>query len=262
MTETTRSGRVLPIKNIEEEIISGLREHNLKVSSAMRLTPPEIRSRATGVLYVVKELWRVGYEVHRPANIRLIHCETVVRSWRERGISRSTASVYWSALGCYLEAVGKAGMLPPLAKLWPAEFKGKREEIKKVVLSNLPEKDYQYLLGRFDVTQPTYWVLRLERELGLLREEALASNIVIGASRLAGTLAVSRAGGQRSRGIELRDQAQRRLVADVVGYLEVRDRYRLCWPTKSIPESVRKVTKALSYQLSKIKDETKGNENE
>lgn len=252
----------MPIKNIEGEIIAGLKSHNLTLSSAMRLTSPEIRSRANGVVAVIKESWRAGYEIHRPTNIRRVHFEAVLRSWQERGISRSTASVHWSALRYYLEVIGKTGMLPPLSQLWPVEPKAKKEESKKVVLSNLPEKYYLELLVRFDKTQPTYWVLRLERELGLLREEALASNIVVGASRVAGTLAVSHAGGQRSRGIELRDAAQRRLVAEVVEYLDLRERHRLCWPGKSIPESIRKVTKAISYQLSKIRTEAKGDEDE
>lgn len=262
MAETPRPSRVMPAKKMKEEIIDGLISHNEILSSAMRLTRPEIKSRAVGVLGVMKESWRAGYEIHRPANIRLVHCEAALNSWRERGISRSTASIYWSALRYYLEAIGKAGMLPPLGRLWPVGPKEERTTVKKIVLSSLPEKDYQDLLGRLDVSQPTYWVIRLERELSLLREEALASNIVVGASRQAGTLAVSRAGGLRSRGIELRDTEQRRLVADVVDYLDLRERRRLCWPDKSIPEAVRKVTKALSYQLSKIKSETQGDKYE
>lgn len=255
MDTTLRASRPVPADKISLEIKRILTAHNSELPARSRLTRAAIESRTNLILHAYKAAWTVGNEIHRPANLGQTLALKVLNHWRQRGLARATVAIRWAALRHFSVAIGKAGMLPPLEQIWPPEpEKEKGERVPLKVIERLSDEEYQILLARLKPKDPIYWIVRLEREIGMTHREALATNFVIGTERFPGMLIVSTESGQQSRVVPLTDPNQCQLVADVVAFVKRLGRETLCWPRKSMAAARQKVTDALSYQAQKLKE--------
>lgn len=239
--------------------ISQLMEaHNRTLPLPMRLSSAAIKSRAKEVLPVYREAWRVGSGIHRVESLGLNHCMKVVRSWRERGLSRHTVEKRWNTLVYFLNVMGKSGMLPPLQEVWPAEEYTEEPGERRVSLKRLSDEQYQQVISGFKPDSTKCFVLRLERELGFKREEALMTNFDGVAAKVGASVLATRGGGRKMRRIPIETAAQARLVAEVQAYLEVQQRPRLLQPVVTLTQATGRITNSLAHQTRKIKAEQGG----
>lgn len=252
MDKTPTAGRTMPETPIRQEILHCLLTYNSRLPRQQRLTRAALESRTNLVLAVIREAWNLGHLILKPQNVGLALATKVVSSWRQRGLSRTTMSLRWAALRYFAIAIGKAGMLPPLEHLWPAAEKEEPAATPRRTLAHLTGEQYQRLLAELPPSEPTHWVVRLERELDLTRRQALATNFVIGSSRVPGMLIASDEGGQKTRAVPLTDANRKELLSQILEYLAQRHREKLCWPRTSIAAAQKKVANAVAYQLSKM----------
>lgn len=227
--------------------------HNAGRPLESRRRQAAVSARSNEVARAIRQAWELGYRIQQVENLRPIHCTRLLESWRARNLSRTTVAKRWDALRDFCDAVGKPGMLRRLDAVWPEESTATDgvARRRRQTLTSISVQTYKQILERLDDAQPIYWVLRLERELGLTREEALLTNLVVAAARCStgSLLPVSKAGGRQGRVVEIRSDEQRELVASAVRYLKRCERERLCWRVLSPEAAIAKVKNALSYQL-------------
>jgi hypothetical protein len=230
--------------------------HNRRQEFHARLTKAVLDAKARLVLLAFREAWQLGYTVHRVENFRREHCMRVFDSWRERGISRDTAARRWRAVKLFADGIGKPAMLPALVELWPVSESEAHPQEKSVVqrvgVPDFSEGEYHQLLDRLGESNPVFWVLRLERELGICREEALMTNLVVAVSRASSVLPVSKTGGQRARVVSVENEQQRELLVGARRFVEQRGRERLCWIGVPAEKALRRVNNAVFYQRQRL----------
>jgi PAS domain-containing protein len=242
---------------IAQAVQALMARHNAERPLPLRRRRAAVTARSVEVARAIRQAWQLGYRIQRVENLRPIHCTQLLEAWRQRELSRATVARRWDALRDFCDAVGKPGMLQRLEAFWPEEPTAKVSIVppRRQTLSSISDETYRQILGRLDDTRPVYWVLRLERELGLTREEALLTNLVVASVRCStgNLLPVSKAGGLEGRVVEIRSDEQRELVAAAVRFLKRCERERLCWRLLSSEEAIAKVKNALSYQLRLLK---------
>lgn len=232
--------------------------HNAQRRPYERMTQATVKMKSAEVARAISEAWQLGYRIHRVENLRPVHCAQLLDAWQRRDLARATVARRWDALRDFCNAVGKPGMLQRLDAVWPKESADAATRIKsrRRTLSDLSEQEYREVLGRLRPTRPIYWVLRLERELGLTREEALMTNLVVAIHRsTGGAMPVSRSGGQQARVVEIATVEQGDLLDGTLRFLKHCGREQLCWSILTAEEGIAKVKNALSYQLRLLKDE-------
>jgi PAS domain-containing protein len=238
---------------IAQTVQTLMARHNAEQPLQMRKRRAAVAARSVEVARAIRQAWQLGYRIQRVENLRPIHCTRLLEAWQQRDLSRATVARRWDALRDFCDAVGKPGMLQRLEAVWPEEPTAKASATfrRRQTLASISDQTYQQILGRLDDTRPVYWVLRLERELGLTREEALLTNLVVASVRCStgNLLPVSKAGGLEGRVVEIRSDEQRELVASAVRFLKRCERERLCWRLLSPEAAIAKVKNALSYQL-------------
>jgi hypothetical protein len=174
---------------------------------------------------------------------------SALRAWITRDVARATAVQKWVALERFAQALGKIGMVPEFATLWPVEGGTKKAGRRRVTVVSLGQEQYTQLLETFGAGEEVYWALRLEREVGLTREEALMTNLVVAAKRSNEAVQVSKDGGQQARPIELDTDLKRKVFEGAREFVVQCGREKLCWRRTSTAAAVKRVGNAVTYQL-------------
>lgn len=235
-------------RRLRNGVQAALSRHNARLEVHARASKAALDRRAGLVLLTIREIWRAGHPVQQIENLRQVHCTAALNNWRQRNLSHATVAQRWNAMRRFTEALGKRGMLQRLGAPGPAVQKREPVCAGRITLAGAPVDTYRRLLDRVGDSSPTYWVARLEREVGLVREEALMTNLVTAMARASGVVPVSRAGGQYSRPIEV-CAAKQAVLEGARDFVVRRGRERLCWPGLPAPRAVRRVSNAISYQL-------------
>lgn len=232
-------------------IISG---HNARLEVGRRASKATVDRRSDLLLSVFRDLWRTGYSVSKVANLRREHCEHVLRVWKAREVSRATAAQKWAAMAGFAHALGKVGMVPEFSLYWPVECGAKKAGRRRVTVASLGASQYEQLLERFGASDEVYWALRLEREVGMTREEALMTNLVVASARGDITVPIAKAGGQQARPIQVDTRVKQEIVGGAREFVTERGRERLCWRGAGAGVAVKRVSNAVSYQLRLMRE--------
>ncbi|ABE47287.1 phage integrase N-terminal domain-containing protein [Polaromonas sp. JS666] len=191
------------------------------------------------------ELRAMGFQITDVTSFGLKHARALLENWKQRELSRKTIYNRWSTLRSWTLALNKHGMLGSIDEFWPDFSANVRDRTggRQLTAQKLQERS-DYLRAQRDKTH--YFVDRLAREAGMVREDALQIELNAAHGIVQGyeLLRCGHGGGAKVYKDMARHQV---LFAEMVDFMQQRNRTSLCWTGLDIEDAVTKYKDRLVY---------------
>lgn len=210
--------------------------------------------RVDAIALAYGDLWAIGYRIERVEALAPRHLTALLEHWKTKGLTRATVAMRWSHLATWCRTLGKAGIRPTLAVLWPAEDVKTPRRTPGTTLAQLPQATYQQLLDLLSrKDDPTvYWLARCVRELRLTREEAILFSPAAAFSPEEDRVIVWSGKNRGQRVVLLSTLDQVALVKQVVQRVADSGRGRLGWKNLPLAQSLRRYSNAIAYAVNNL----------
>lgn len=237
---------------------------------ASRVADTTHRDRIKTLVQVYSDLWAAGYRVEEIKSLRPVHLHALVTHWRGR-VKREVALRRWTRIRSWCATLGKAGMAPDFASVWPP---GQGEETptkRPVTTPGMSQEQYEWTQAQLLAKgkQQTYLLMRAIRELGLTREEAVLLKPVVGLLPDKARLVTTHQRGKKSRAIRLDTPEKAELSRLMAEHVRSTGRETIGWPNLTTSAQVSRYAKqiqALNRKweglLSRDNDTSDGNTEE
>lgn len=196
------------------------------------------------------ELRRMGYQVETVSTFGLKHARALLASWRQRDLSKKTIYNRWGDLRTWTLALNKHGMLGSIEEFWP-DFNAAStasKQYRTFTAEQIRERS-EFLRAASD--QTAYFVDRLSREVGMVRQEALEMELPAAAGIASGNGLLRCGHGASAR--TYKDMAQHQpLFAELVAFMSSRNRKTLGWTDMPIDEAIQKFADRMVYVNRKL----------
>lgn len=204
-----------------------------------------LHERIERLVTAYTELRSMGFQITDVTSFGLRHARALLENWKQRQLSRKTIYNRWSTLRSWTLALNKHGMLGSIDEFWPDFSANVRDRTggRQLTAQQLQERS-DYLRTQRDKTH--YFVDRLAREAGLVREDALQIELSAAQGIVNGyeLLRCGHGGGAKVYKDMARHQV---LFAEMVDFMQQRNRTSLCWTGLDIEDAVTKYKDRLVY---------------
>lgn len=204
-----------------------------------------LHERIERLVTAYTELRAMGFQITDVTSFGLRHARALLENWKQRQLSRKTIYNRWGTLRSWTLALNKHGMLGSIDEFWPDFSANVRERTggRQLTPQQLQERS-DYLRAQRDKTH--YFVDRLAREAGLVREDALQIELSAAQGIVSGydLLRCGHGGGAKVYKDMARHQV---LFAEMVDFMQQRNRTSLCWTGLDIEDAVTKYKDRLVY---------------
>lgn len=204
-----------------------------------------LSERVERLVTAYTELRTMGFQITDVTSFGLRHARALLENWKQRQLSRKTIYNRWSTLRSWTLALNKHGMLGSIDEFWPDFSATVREPTgaRQLTAQQLQDRS-DYLRAQRDKTH--YFVDRLAREAGMVREDALQIELSAAHGIVQGydLLRCGHGGGAKVYKDMARHQV---LFAEMADFMQQRNRTSLCWTGLDIEDAVTKYKDRLVY---------------
>lgn len=230
-----------------------LAEHNGGAARRNKIVSEATKDKRGAVLYLAfQQLWKDGYQIRNPRNLKEHHVRHLVEKWEEEGLSASTLQNRLSILRIYAEWIGKRGMVKA-----SEEYVSDPEKIRRQYVA---VEDKSWTTKGVDIEKMLIAVsaydrycsmqIKLIRAFGLRRQEGVAIK-PLRADKGLYLLVTDGTKGGRDRVVPIETEYQKQVLVEAKA-LAAENRGFISNRNLSLKQALRRITYVMErYKITK-----------